>query len=660
MAVEPEDPETLRIRLSARREKSPSQGPLRTLMFPLRATPQLSPRARARHFAGQAAGKSVRPVRGVATGQRRVLVKARVVRMTPGAAKALMTHVRYVERDGVGAAGEEGRFFGRETNSADGRAFAGRCAGDRHHFRVIVNPEDGRELPDLKAYARGFMARVERDMGTRIDWIAGEHHDTGRPHLHLLLRGRREDGRDLVLPRDYVSHGLRGRAQDLATEILGPRLESGRSSGEALTANRFTPLDRTLIGLAREGRLAMTGLAGAGLVEADQALALRRLTHLEAKGFITRERAGYWRLPGDLGERLQAAGAREEREAAAGRAVWGTETAGEASRLEAVAVQPGTPVVGAYVGHAPIGASATGPQVVVVDLVDGRLGHVRTPSRESLLALDRVPEGAIVRLSAVAPTPRPSDLTIAEIARERGGVYSAQDHRLARPADRDVFIDRHVRRLEAMGRAGACEPLGEGRFRIPDGYAEAALRVDQARHEGAAVQLDVLDDRPLAEQVRAFGRTWLDQTLASRSGLEASSDGFGTLVAGAQVERAGHLKAAGLGNGEPLRLSAEDLVTLRTQEVQTVFARLGFPGRSVSLAKEGQAFSGVYLSRVHAGGRAFAVVEVKAGIILAPWRAALEACRGQAISGVLQGGAVDFTFGLQAGRGPDRGRGLEL
>jgi hypothetical protein len=628
-------------------------------MFPLRATPQLSPRARAQHFAVQAAGKSVRPVRGVATGQRRVLVKARVVRMTPGAAKALITHVRYVERDGVGAEGEEGRFFDRESDMADGRAFAGRCADDRHHFRIIVNPEDGRDLPDLKAYGREFMARVERDMATPIDWIAGEHHDTGRPHLHLLLRGRRDDGRDLVLPRDYVSHGLRGRAQELATEILGPRLEAGRSSGEALTANRFTPLDRTLIGLARDGRLAMTALVGSGLVEADQTLALRRLTHLETEGLVTRERAGCWRLPGDLGEQLQAVGAREERAAAARRAVWGTEAAGEALRLEAVAVRPGVPLVGTYVGHAPIGASAVGPQVVVVDLLDGRLGHVKLPSRDSLLALDRVPEGAIVRLSATASTPRPSDLTIAEIARERGGVYSAAEHRLARPTDREAFIERHVRRLEAMGRAGACRPLGAGRFGIPETYAETALRIDQARSDGARVALDVLDDRPLTVQVEARGRTWLDQTLVRGRDLPLSAGGLGARVADAQVERASRLAALGLGSGDPPRLSADDLMTLRTQEVQAVFERLGFPGRSVALAKEGQKFSGVYLSRVHAGGQAFAVVEGKAGVILAPLRGALEACRGQAITGILQGGAVDFTFGLQAARGPGLGRGLE-
>lgn len=652
MGLDQDESEGWRTKLTARRE-TPSPGKaLRTLMFPLRATPQMSPRARAAHFSKLEAGRTVRAPRGGGGGQRRVLVKARVVRMTPGAARALMTHVRYVERDGVGPAGEDGRFFGRDADQVDGRAFASRCADDRHHFRIIVNPEDGRDLPDLKAYAREFMARVERDMGTAIDWIAGEHHDTGRPHLHLLLRGKRDDGPDLVLPRDYVSHGLRRRAQELATEILGPRLEQVRSSEQDVSANRFTTMDRSLIAASREGRLAMGDLAGM-----DEPLALRRLTHLETQGFVQREKAGRWRIPHGLRQTLEIAGEREAREVAAGKAVWGTQA--DAARLEAVSVTHQEPLVGAYVGHAPMGPQPAGPQVVVINLVDGRLGHVRLPSRDSLLALDRVPEGAIVKVWATPPSPRPSDLTTAEIARERGGIYSAEDHRAARPVDREAFIERHLRRLEAMSREGACEALGGGRFRVPDGYVESTFKVDQSRQNGSTVQLRVLDDRPLDRQVEAPGRTWLDTTLTGRSPT-GTATGFGRTLGEAQVQRADHLKALGIGGGHPLTLSAEQMMTLRTREVQAVFESLGFPNRSVSLAKEGRRFSGVYLSRIHIAGNAYAVVEGKAGVVLAPWRAALEACRGQAMTGVLQGGAVDFTFGLQSGLGAGRGRGLEL
>ncbi len=71
----------------------------------------MPPRARARHFLSKGSVQRVRPVRSAAGGMRRVMVKVRVVPMTPGAKKALMTNVRYVAREGAGAVGEPGQFF---------------------------------------------------------------------------------------------------------------------------------------------------------------------------------------------------------------------------------------------------------------------------------------------------------------------------------------------------------------------------------------------------------------------------------------------------------------------------------------------------------------------------------------------------------------------
>ena len=295
--TEPRDPDDrlLRPPMTARRETPPTWPAGRLLG---RATRSMPPRARARHFSAKGSVPRVRPVRSAPVGMRRVMVKVRVARMTPGAKKALMTHVRYVARDGAGAEGEPGRFFSAREDVADAVAFAGRCQGDRHHFRLIVNPEDGRDLPDLKAFARRFMEQVETDMGTPIDWVAGAHYDTGRPHLHILLRGKRDDGRDLVLPRDYVSHGLRQRSQELATEILGPRQERVASDRD-VTADRFTRLDQQLIAEVRDGRLTLDGLP-----EAQRSDALRRLVHLEALAdpevlaslFRTAEEERLWRL----------------------------------------------------------------------------------------------------------------------------------------------------------------------------------------------------------------------------------------------------------------------------------------------------------------------------------------------------------------------------
>ncbi len=621
-----------------------------------RATPEMSPRHRARHFSDKAQEIRVRPVRSAAGGQRRVMVKVRVVKMGSAARKALMTHVRYVARDGAGVEGEQGRFFDARADQADAVAFARRCEPDRHHFRVIVNPEDGRDLPDLKAYARKVLKQVETDMGTPIDWIAGAHYDTGRPHLHILMRGKRDDGRDLVLPRDYVSHGLRGRAQELATEILGPRLEVAANAERDLTADRFTRLDQTLLSEVRDGRLTPEGLP-----ETQHSDALRRLVHLETRGWVQRERVGIWSIPSDLRETLQRVGEHHAREAAATRAIWGGRWGGEMDRLQPLEVTAGEPLVGAYAGVQPMGPYGNGPQVMVMETLDGRLGHVRLPSLDKALILDRVPERAIVEVRGRARPERASDRTIAEIAAERGGEYSAAGHRASRPEDSDAFIERHVRRLEAMRREGVCRGLGDGRFAIPADYVARASAADQARHGAVDLEVRVLDVRPLELQPQAKGITWLD-TAAGRlgEGVEA-----GPLVQEARavgVERAKVLQSWGIGSGEPMGLGEEARRQLWKMEFEGQMERLGRAGKPLVMAKEGQTFSGVYLDRAHMGGRTWAVIENRSAVTLAPWRPALEACRGQALTGVLQGGQVDFRFGAQAGAqlGAKLGRGLGL
>ena len=645
--TEPRDPEDYGFKppMTARRETPPTWTVGRLVS---RATPSMPPRARARHFSSKGSVQRVRPVRSAAGGMRRVMVKVRVVPMTPGAKKALMTHVRYVAREGAGVEGEQGQFFDAREDAVDASGFARRCEGDRHHFRIIVNPEDGRDLPDLKAFTRRFMDQVSTDMGTPLEWVAGAHYDTGRPHLHILLRGKRDDGRDLVLPRDYVSHGLRRRSQELATEILGPRQERGVSEKD-VTADRFTRLDQTLIGEVRDGRLTLERLP-----EAQRSDALRRLVHLETRGWVEREGPGMWTVPADLRETLQQVGEREAREAAAAKAIWGGRWGGQMERLQPLEIKAGESVVGAYAGVQPLGPYGNGPQALVMETMDGRLGHVRLPSLDSALILDRVPERAIVEVRGVARPERASDRTIVEIAGERGGIYSAAGHRTARPADSPAFIERHVRRLEAMSREGACRSLGDGRFAIPDDHLAKAAAADQSRHGAVDLEVRVLDVRPLELQPQARGVTWLDKV----AGGLAKGPEAGALAEEAKalgLQRAAVLKDWGIGSGAPMGLGEGERRQLWEMELEGQMERLGQTGKPLVRVQEGQRFSGVYLDRAHMGGRTYAVIESKAAVTLAPWRPALEACRGQALTGVLQGGQVDFRFGQQ-----QRGKGLGL
>jgi len=154
---------------------------------------------------------------------RRVVIKAHVVRLTANGAKAAALHLRYIERDGVEQDGSKGALYGPD-GPVQRETFEQPRPGEAHQFRFIVSPEDASEL-DLTAYVRRLMDRVERDLGRGVEWAAVNHFDTDHPHAHVVVRGVGRDGHELRLDRSYIATGMRWRAQELATEELGPRRE---------------------------------------------------------------------------------------------------------------------------------------------------------------------------------------------------------------------------------------------------------------------------------------------------------------------------------------------------------------------------------------------------------------------------------------------------
>jgi type IV secretory pathway VirD2 relaxase len=167
----------------------------------------------------------------------------------------LAKHVAYLKRDGVTRDGADARMFDARSDDADSKAFAERCEEDRHHFRFTVSPEDTARMADLRAFTRELIADAEGDLGTKLDWIAVDHWNTDNPHVHVLVRGRADDGKDLVISRGYISRGLRARAADRVTLELGPRSDREISSAleRDVEAERWTGLDRALCAAADEG-----------------------------------------------------------------------------------------------------------------------------------------------------------------------------------------------------------------------------------------------------------------------------------------------------------------------------------------------------------------------------------------------------------------------
>ena len=175
----------------------------------------------------------------------------------------LREHLIYLARpDAQRLPGEEpndaaepviGVFFNAQDDAVDVADLPQAWRGDRHHWRLIVSPQDAREL-DLTAFARGYAARLEASLDTPLEWAGIVHVNTDHPHVHLLIRGRRRGGCDLVMPASFVAEGLRGEAEQELLMRVGPRTEA--EADAAITAmarlRRPTPLDGLLAGLAAD------------------------------------------------------------------------------------------------------------------------------------------------------------------------------------------------------------------------------------------------------------------------------------------------------------------------------------------------------------------------------------------------------------------------
>lgn len=134
-------------------------------------------------------------------------------------AKNLYQHVRYISRFGAGKEETQAVLFDRENDGVDGLAFYGLCKDDRHHFRMIISPENGHQIDDFHGYVRGVMGRMESDLGTTLNWIGAVHYDTDDVHAHVIIRG----------VNDAVSVAAGSPKLPAAPDMIRPAISEGRS-----------------------------------------------------------------------------------------------------------------------------------------------------------------------------------------------------------------------------------------------------------------------------------------------------------------------------------------------------------------------------------------------------------------------------------------------
>jgi type IV secretory pathway VirD2 relaxase len=339
---------------------------------------------------------------------RRVAVKFRLVRHRGTMARsALAAHIAYLGREGVSRDNHAAGLFSGGNDLPDQGAFAVRCADDRHHFRCIVSPEDANELQDLRAMTRDLMQHAEQDLGTRLDWIAVDHWNTDNPHVHILIRGKTDDGKDLVINRAYIGYGLRARAEALVEQELGPRTELAiRAALEReVAAERFTSLDRMLRTHAtREGHIDLTRLT-AQAKDNTRRLAIARLSKLQRMGLAMSSGDADWVLAGDLEQRLRDIGYRNDIIATMHKAL-ANRSIDRGTDMLIHEPPAGVPVIGRLVERG-LHDELNGTAYAVVDGIDGRAHHVRFPD---LAATGDAPIGGIVELRTYTDrTGRPAE-----------------------------------------------------------------------------------------------------------------------------------------------------------------------------------------------------------------------------------------------------------
>ena len=583
-------------------------------------------------------------------GSRRVTIKTRLVNLAKAGPRSIATHLRYIEREGVGRDGEPGNAYGPATDDANLAAFEERGREDRHQFRLIVSPENAEQLDDLSTYTRHLMARMEADLGTRLEWVAVDHWNTDNPHTHVVLRGKDDTGKDLIISRDYISQGMRERASELATEWLGPRTELEIQHGMAreVDQERWTGLDRTLQREAVDGVVRTARLEAEPRLQRQRLLLVGRLQRLQRMGLASEMQTGVWAVHADTEPTLRAMGERGDIIRTMQRAMSG-------KQRELAVFQPGEDgrtVVGRVAGKG-LADELYDKGYLIVDGADGKAHYVTLPSRTEL---EQYPTGAVVEVKG-ATAVRAADKTITALAVD--GIYrsdhhlavaSAQPHPNRHPHE---VVEAHVRRLEALRRAGLVERQTEGVWQVPQDLPERGRQYDAQRLGGVAVELK--SHLPIERQARVIGATWLDQQLIC-GGKGLGDLGFGSEVKDALQQRADFLAEQGLAEkrGQRVILVRNLLATLHNRELtktaQDIATETGLEHRPVA---DGQRVAGIYRRSVMLASGRYAMLDDGMGFSLVPWKPVVEQRLGQQIAATMRGGGVSWEIGRQ--RGPSVG-----
>ena len=265
------------------------------------------------------------------------------------------------------------------------------------------------------------MGRMEADLGTGLDWVAVNHWNTDNPHTHIVVRGRDDTGKDLIIAGDYIADGFRHRAAELATEWLGPRteLEIQQTLRREVDQERWTSLDRTLKREAGDDGMVHVERLNEPRLQRQRLLLIGRLQRLQRLGLADEAQPGTWTVHNDAEKTLRALGERGDIIRTMQRAMRG-------EPRELAVFEPGDDgrTILGRVAAKGLADELHDRGYLVIDGVDGMAHYVALNARDELA---NYPTGAVVEARRSADV-RAADKNIAALASD--GLYRT-DHHLA-------------------------------------------------------------------------------------------------------------------------------------------------------------------------------------------------------------------------------------
>ncbi|MEZ5635571.1 MAG: DUF3363 domain-containing protein [Burkholderiaceae bacterium] len=457
--------------------------------------------------------------------------------------------------------------------------------------------------------------------------------------------GSERQGRDLLIAPDYMAHGMRQRASEIATEWLGPRTEAEmhRSLQREVDQQRLTSLDGQLLRQATVNIVDLTETPGTSQGTQRQTVLRARLQRLEAMALAGRIDGNRWQLAPGMEHTLAVMGARGDILRTMHRAMKG-------EQRELVTDPPvDVPVIGRIAAKG-LDDELHDRPYLVVDGIDGRAHYLKLPAGTDLAGL---PVGGIVEARPPAQE-RAVDRNI--LAAARDGIYTPASHQaqLAQTGDRDpqATAEVHVRRLEALRRSGFVERVADGVWAVPADLLQKARQHDAQKAAGHSIELR--SHLSIEQQIKAMGATWLDRGLVAdgAKGPQPTGQGFGAQVREAMDRRVDFLAGQGLAErrGQRVILVRNLLATLRERELaqvgQDLQQQIGKVWRPV---QDGQRASGVYRQSIQLASGRFAMLDDGMGFQLVPWKPVIEQRLGQQLSAVIRGSSVTWNLGIQRG-----------